>query len=66
MERNTVGPDGPRPPQHSATNGGHEGHADHAAEFRERFWWSLALSGPVVAFSGMFADAAVRERLRQR
>ena len=34
----------------------HAGHADHAAQFRERFWWSLALSVPVVAFSGMFAD----------
>src|SRR3954447_21392487 len=31
-------------------------HRDHAAQFRERFWWSLALSIPVVAFSGMFAD----------
>ena len=34
----------------------HTDHADHAAQFRERFWWSLALSVPVVAFSGMFAD----------
>jgi P-type Cu2+ transporter len=34
----------------------HDGHPDHAAQFRERFWWSLALSVPVVAFSGMFAD----------
>ena len=40
-------------PTHHA---GHAGHADHAAQFRERFWWSLALSVPVVAFSGMFAD----------
>jgi hypothetical protein len=23
---------------------------------RDRFWWSLALSVPVVAFSSMFAD----------
>ena len=39
-----------------AHHAGHGGHADHAAQFRERFWWSLALSVPVVAFSGMFAD----------
>jgi Cu2+-exporting ATPase len=41
---------------HGATHADHGGHADHAAQFRERFWWSLALSVPVVAFSGMFAD----------
>ena len=35
-----------------AHHAGHAGHADHAAQFRERFWWSLALSVPVVAFSG--------------
>jgi Cu2+-exporting ATPase len=32
------------------------GHGDHAAQFRDRFWVSLALALPVVAFSGMFAD----------
>src|SRR5262245_42562587 len=31
-------------------------HHDHAAQFRDRFWWSLGLSVPVVAFSSMFAD----------
>jgi Cu2+-exporting ATPase len=35
---------------------GHGGHGDHAAQFRDRFWWSLALAVPVVAFSPMFAD----------
>jgi P-type Cu2+ transporter len=35
---------------------GHGGHGDHAAQFRDRFWWSLLLAVPVVAFSGMFAD----------
>jgi Cu2+-exporting ATPase len=35
---------------------GHAGHGDHAAQFRDRFWWSLALAVPVVAFSPMFAD----------
>ena len=35
---------------------GHGGHGDHAAQFRDRFWLSLALTLPVVAFSEMFAD----------
>ena len=30
---------------------GHGGHGDHAAQFRDRFWWSLLLTVPVVAFS---------------
>jgi P-type Cu2+ transporter len=30
------------------------GHADHAAMFRDRFWWSLGLAVPVVLFSEMF------------
>jgi Cu2+-exporting ATPase len=50
---NAVGPAGEQHTHHGATR---DGHADHAAQFRERFWWSLALSVPVVAFSGMFAD----------
>lgn len=33
----------------------HAGHGDHAAQFRDRFWNSLALSVPVVFFSQMFA-----------
>jgi P-type Cu2+ transporter len=36
--------------------GGHAGHGDHAAQFRDRFWWSLALAVPVVVLSPMFAD----------
>src|SRR5918995_243078 len=32
------------------------GHGDHAAQFRDRFWWSLLLTLPVVGFSSMFAD----------
>jgi P-type Cu2+ transporter len=39
-----------------AGHAGHGGHADHAAQFRDRFWLSLVLSVPVVAFSPMFAD----------
>ncbi len=35
---------------------GHGGHGDHAAQFRDRFWVSLALAVPVVVFSPMFAD----------
>jgi Cu2+-exporting ATPase len=35
---------------------GHAGHGDHAAQFKDRFWISLALAVPVVFFSEMFAD----------
>ncbi len=34
---------------------GHAGHGDHAAQFRDRFWLTLALAVPVVLFSEMFA-----------
>ncbi len=37
-------------------HGGHEGHGDHVAMFRRRFWWSLLLSLPVVATSHMVMD----------
>ena len=37
-------------------HGDHGGHADHAAQFRSRFWLSLVLTIPVLAFSEMFAD----------
>jgi P-type Cu2+ transporter len=36
--------------------GAHGGHGDHAAQFRDRFWISLVLAVPVVAFSEMFSD----------
>src|SRR5512132_1945086 len=36
--------------------GGHAGHGDHAAQFRDRFWWSLVLTVPVVAYSGMVQE----------
>jgi P-type Cu2+ transporter len=32
---------------------GHGGHGDHAAQFRDRFWLSLALTVPIVAYSEM-------------
>ncbi|WP_406052117.1 copper-translocating P-type ATPase [Kribbella sp. NBC_00889] len=43
---------------HSGHTGhsGHAGHGDHAAQFKDRFWISLALAVPVVFFSEMFAD----------
>ena len=53
MQQHTVGRNAGPQAHHGEA---HDGHADHAAQFRERFWWSLALSIPVVAFSGMFAD----------
>jgi P-type Cu2+ transporter len=31
-------------------------HGDHAARFRDRFWWSLALTVPVVAYSEMVQE----------
>jgi cation transport ATPase len=34
----------------------HSGHGDHAARFRDRFWWSLALTVPVVAYSEMVQE----------
>src|SRR5215213_9975852 len=36
---------------HGAHGGGHGGHGDHAAQFRDRFWWSLILTVPVVVYS---------------
>jgi Cu2+-exporting ATPase len=41
------------PPTHDP---GHGGHADHAAQFRDRFWLSLVLAVPVVVTSPMLAD----------
>jgi P-type Cu2+ transporter len=37
-------------------HGGHAGHGDHAEMFRRRFWWSLALSIPVIVTSPMVMD----------
>jgi Cu2+-exporting ATPase len=39
-----------------AAHGGHAGHGDHARQFRDRFWLSLALTVPVVAYSEMVQD----------
>jgi Cu2+-exporting ATPase len=35
---------------------GHQGHGDHIAMFRRRFWWSLALTAPIVVTSHMVMD----------
>ena len=40
------------PPGHGE-HAGHGGHGDHAARFRDRFWWSLVLTIPVVLYSEM-------------
>ncbi|MBK5222247.1 MAG: copper-translocating P-type ATPase [Acidimicrobiia bacterium] len=37
-------------------HGGHGGHGDHAEMFRLRFWWSLALTLPIVVTSPMVMD----------
>ncbi|CAA9272011.1 MAG: Lead, cadmium, zinc and mercury transporting ATPase; Copper-translocating P-type ATPase [uncultured Acidimicrobiales bacterium] len=37
-------------------HGDHHGHVEHVAAFRSRFWLSLVLTVPVVAFSHMFAE----------
>src|SRR5215218_8217050 len=37
-------------------HGGHGGHGDHAAQFRDRFWLSLALTLPVIAYSEMVQE----------
>jgi Cu2+-exporting ATPase len=37
-------------------HGGHAGHGDHVAMFRDRFWWSLLLTVPLVVTSHMVMD----------
>ncbi|HEY3209419.1 MAG TPA: heavy metal translocating P-type ATPase [Actinomycetota bacterium] len=39
---------------HAAGHGAHGGHGDHAALFRDRFWWTVFLTVPVVLYSEMF------------
>ncbi|MGH9154115.1 MAG: HAD-IC family P-type ATPase, partial [Acidimicrobiales bacterium] len=41
---------------HGAGGRGADGHGDHVAVFRDRFWWSLLLTVPVVATSPMVMD----------
>jgi Cu2+-exporting ATPase len=47
-----------QPDQHTGhgDHGGHGGHGDHAAQFRDRFWLSLVLTLPVVAYSEMVQE----------
>jgi Cu2+-exporting ATPase len=46
--------------EHDHHHGGHGGHGDHShhdpAQFRDRFWITLALTIPVVFFSSMFQE----------
>jgi P-type Cu2+ transporter len=39
-----------------AGHGAHGGHGDHAAQFRDRFWLSLLLTIPVIAYSEMVQE----------
>jgi P-type Cu2+ transporter len=41
---------------HDTTAGAGHGHADHAEQFRRRFWWSLLLTVPVVVTSPMVME----------
>src|SRR5215218_5033896 len=43
----------PQAPEHQE-HAAHDQHAGHEAIFRDRFWWTLALTIPVVAYSEMF------------
>lgn len=47
--------DGHDPEATAHGHGGHD-HADHAAMFRRKFWFSLALTVPAVIFSHMLQD----------
>jgi P-type Cu2+ transporter len=42
--------------QHGGHGGHGGGHGDHAAQFRDRFWLSLALTVPVILYSEMVQD----------
>jgi Cu2+-exporting ATPase len=42
--------------RHAADGDHAAGHGEHAAQFRDRFWLSLALALPVVAYSPMVQD----------
>jgi Cu2+-exporting ATPase len=42
--------------EHGGGHNGHGGHGDHAAQFRDRFWLSLVLTVPVIAYSEMVQE----------
>jgi P-type Cu2+ transporter len=52
-EHGTMHGRGPSDPAHGSHDG-RSGHGDHAAMFRDRLWWTLALAVPVVLYSEMF------------
>jgi P-type Cu2+ transporter len=57
--RQHAGPDehgGPTAHGEHGAHGAHAGHGDHAARFRDRFWWSLALTFPVILYSEMVQE----------
>ena len=52
----TDGEHGSAHPGGHGAHGGHGDHGDHAAQFRRRFWVSLVLTLPIVAFSEMVQE----------
>ena len=46
----------PEPGTHDHGHGGGHDHGDHVAVYRQRFWWSLALTVPIVVTSPMVMD----------
>jgi P-type Cu2+ transporter len=56
QHRQHAEPDEHGGPGGHGAHGGHGGHGDHAAQFRDRFWLSLLLTIPVVAYSEMVQE----------
>jgi P-type Cu2+ transporter len=56
MEHGAAHEHGTRHREHGVGHGGHSDHADHASQFRRRFWISLVLTLPIVAFSEMVQE----------
>jgi P-type Cu2+ transporter len=56
QHRQHAEPDEHGGPGGHGAHGGHGGHGDHAAQFRDRFWLSLLLTIPVIAYSEMVQE----------
>jgi P-type Cu2+ transporter len=56
QHRQHAEPDEHGGPAGHGAHGGHGGHGDHAAQFRDRFWLSLLLTIPVIAYSEMVQE----------
>jgi Cu2+-exporting ATPase len=54
LEHGAMHGHGPSQHPERTGHGGHGSHVDHAAAFRDRFWWTLILTIPVVVYSEMF------------